>query len=42
MAAGKTVYLINEDGLPDNLTFMAGSEKIALPPAASTCSTARR
>ena len=34
MAAGKTVYLINEDGLPDNLAFMAGSEKIELPPAA--------
>ncbi len=34
MAAGKTVYLINEDGLPDNLAFMSGSEKIALPPAA--------
>jgi bifunctional oligoribonuclease and PAP phosphatase NrnA len=33
MAAGKTVYLINEDGLPDNLAFMAGSEKIELPPA---------
>ena len=34
MAAGKTVYLINEDGLPDNLAFLAGSEKIELPPAA--------
>ena len=33
MAAGKTVRLINEDGLPDNLTFMSGSEKIELPPA---------
>lgn len=33
MAAGKTVRLINEDGLPDNLAFMAGSEKIELPPA---------
>ncbi|MES2660735.1 MAG: DHH family phosphoesterase [Verrucomicrobiota bacterium] len=33
MAAGKSVRLINEDGLPDNLTFMAGSEKIELPPA---------
>ncbi|RYD30633.1 MAG: bifunctional oligoribonuclease/PAP phosphatase NrnA, partial [Verrucomicrobiaceae bacterium] len=32
MAAGKTVRLINEDGLPDNLTFMAGSDKIELPP----------
>ena len=28
MAAGKTVYLINEDGLPDNLAFLAGSDKI--------------
>lgn len=33
MAMGKSVRLINEDGLPDNLTFMAGSEKIELPPA---------
>ncbi|HEX7261974.1 MAG TPA: DHH family phosphoesterase, partial [Luteolibacter sp.] len=33
IAAGKTVYLINEDGLPDNLAFMAGSERIELPPA---------
>jgi phosphoesterase RecJ-like protein len=33
MAAGKSVRLINEDGLPDNLAFMAGSEKIELPPA---------
>ncbi len=32
-AAGKTVRLINEDGLPDNLAFMAGSERIELPPA---------
>ncbi len=34
IAAGKTVYLINEDGLPDNLAFMAGSEMIKLPPTA--------
>ncbi len=33
IAAGKTVRLINEDGLPDNLAFMAGSERIELPPA---------
>lgn len=33
IAAGKTVRLINEDGLPDNLSFMRGSEKIELPPA---------
>ncbi|MES2476483.1 MAG: bifunctional oligoribonuclease/PAP phosphatase NrnA [Verrucomicrobiota bacterium] len=32
MALGKSVRLINEDGLPDNLTFMAGSDKIELPP----------
>jgi phosphoesterase RecJ-like protein len=32
-AAGKNVRLINEDGLPDNLAFMAGSERIELPPA---------
>jgi bifunctional oligoribonuclease and PAP phosphatase NrnA len=32
LAAGKSVRLINEDGLPDNLAFMAGSEKIELPP----------
>lgn len=33
IAAGKNVRMINEDGLPDNLAFMAGSEKIELPPA---------
>lgn len=32
MAAGKTVRMINEDGLPDNLAFMAGSDKIEMPP----------
>lgn len=32
-AMGKTVYYINEDGLPDNLAFMAGSGKIQTPPA---------
>jgi bifunctional oligoribonuclease and PAP phosphatase NrnA len=32
MAAVKSVRLINEDGLPDNLAFMAGSAKIELPP----------
>jgi len=32
-AAGKKVRLINEDGLPDNLAFMAGSERIETPPA---------
>lgn len=33
MAMGKTVWLINEDGLPENMAFLAGSEKITLPPA---------
>jgi phosphoesterase RecJ-like protein len=32
MAAGKTVRLVNEDGLPENLSFMPGSEKIEQPP----------
>ncbi len=32
MAAGKTVYLINDDGLPENLEFMAGSDRISVPP----------
>ena len=30
---GKTVYYINEDGVPDNLKFLPGSEKVTLPPA---------
>jgi phosphoesterase RecJ-like protein len=32
-AIGKTVYYWNEDGLPDNLAFLPGSEKISQPPA---------
>jgi len=32
-AAGKKVRLINEDGLPDNLAFMDGSDRIERPPA---------
>ncbi|MGC4017663.1 MAG: bifunctional oligoribonuclease/PAP phosphatase NrnA [Luteolibacter sp.] len=32
-AAGKRVRLINEDGLPDNLTFLPGSHRIEVPPA---------
>ncbi|MFC7337181.1 bifunctional oligoribonuclease/PAP phosphatase NrnA [Haloferula chungangensis] len=32
-AAGKKVRLINEDGLPDNLAFMAGADRIETPPA---------
>jgi phosphoesterase RecJ-like protein len=33
MAMGKSVRLINEDGLPESLEFLAGSERIELPPA---------
>ena len=33
MAMGKTVFLINEDGLPENLAFLPGSDRIATPPA---------
>jgi bifunctional oligoribonuclease and PAP phosphatase NrnA len=32
-AAGKSVRLINEDGLPDNLVFLPESQRIELPPA---------
>ncbi len=32
MAAGKTVWLINDDGLPENLAFLAGAERISTPP----------
>jgi phosphoesterase RecJ-like protein len=32
-AMGKTVFYWNEDGLPDSLAFLPGSEKISLPPA---------
>jgi phosphoesterase RecJ-like protein len=32
-AMGKIVHYINEDGLPDNLAFMQGSEKIQTPPS---------
>lgn len=32
-AAGKKVRLINEDGLPDNLAFLSGSERVESPPA---------
>jgi phosphoesterase RecJ-like protein len=34
LAMGKTVWLVNEDGLPENLAFLAGSERIESPPAA--------
>ena len=33
MAAGKAVRIINQDGLPDNLAFMAGSDRVESPPA---------
>ena len=33
MAMGKTVYLVNEDGVPESLAFLAGSEKVTTPPA---------
>jgi phosphoesterase RecJ-like protein len=32
MALGKSVRLINEDGLPENLAFMKGSDRIETPP----------
>lgn len=32
IAAGKKVRMINEDGLPENLAFMAGSKRIESPP----------
>lgn len=32
MAMGKEVYLINEDGVPESLEFLKGSEKLTLPP----------
>ena len=33
LAMGKSVRLINEDGLPESLAFLPGSERIELPPA---------
>lgn len=33
MAMGKTVRMINEDGLPENLAFLPGSDRIESPPA---------
>jgi bifunctional oligoribonuclease and PAP phosphatase NrnA len=33
MAMGKTVRMVNEDGLPENLAFLPGSERIEFPPA---------
>lgn len=31
MEMGKTVYLINEDGVPENLTFLSGTEHFTQP-----------
>ncbi|QTN31510.1 DHH family phosphoesterase [Akkermansiaceae bacterium] len=33
MAMGKTVFLVNEDGVPESLEFLRGSEKVSRPPA---------
>ena len=33
LAMGKSVRLVNEDGLPENLAFLPGSERIESPPA---------
>lgn len=33
MAMGKSVRLVNEDGLPENLAFLPGSDRIETPPA---------
>lgn len=32
MAMGKQVYLVNEDGVPESLEFLKGSDKVTLPP----------
>jgi len=32
IAMGKTVFLVNEDGVPESLEFLAGSEKVTTPP----------
>lgn len=32
MALGKTVFIINEDGVPESLEFLKGSEKVTTPP----------
>ncbi|MDP4626493.1 MAG: bifunctional oligoribonuclease/PAP phosphatase NrnA [Akkermansiaceae bacterium] len=32
-AMGKTVYLVNEDGVPESLEFMKGSEVVTQPPS---------
>lgn len=33
MAMGKTVFLVNEDGVPESLVFLKGSERVTRPPA---------
>jgi phosphoesterase RecJ-like protein len=33
MAMGKTVYLVNEDGVPESMGFLKGSEKVTQPPS---------
>lgn len=33
MAMGKTVFLVNEDGVPESMEFLKGSEKVTTPPA---------
>ncbi|WP_411827949.1 DHH family phosphoesterase [Luteolibacter sp. AS25] len=32
-AMGKTVYMINEDGVPESLTFLKGSGEVTTPPS---------
>ena len=33
MAMGKTVFLVNEDGVPESMEFLKGSEKVTQPPS---------
>jgi len=33
MAMGKNVFLVNEDGVPESLAFLTGSELVTTPPA---------
>jgi bifunctional oligoribonuclease and PAP phosphatase NrnA len=35
MAMGKKVLMINEDGVPESLEFLKGSEKVTMPPLGS-------
>jgi len=32
LAMGKTVYLVNEDGVPESLEFLKGSKRVTVPP----------